>query len=201
MIKIQPALYSILLLITILSPSLAANLYRWTDDRGVVHFTDNVFNIPPQFRDNVTLIKAIDPPPGQQPQTPISLDRTTVPFQKNGQVVVVDGTLNNRVSTKFVVDTGASYTMISPATARQLNINLEEKHPTVPFQTANGKIEAPLVNLESVDIGGMHITDLTAAVHDIFPDSTTTGLLGLNFLSHFKLDIDTENGILVLERK
>jgi len=67
--------------------------------------------------------------------------------------------------------------------------------------TANGVVEAPLTNLDSITVGGMEIKNLTAAVHDTTPDSTASGLLGLNFLSNFRMDIDTQKGVLHLERK
>ena len=78
---------------------------------------------------------------------------------------------------------------------------MEKKLPTIPFQTANGIIQAPLVNLSSIDVGGLQVKDLTAAVHDVFPDASISGLLGLNFLSNFRMDIDTQNGVLHLEKK
>jgi aspartyl protease family protein len=118
--------------------------------------------------------------------------------------VIVAGTtatINESTRASFVVDTGASYTMISQAMARELNIDLSSAIPKIPFQTANGTIMAPLVTLESIEIGGLQVKDLSAAVHDIFPDPGITGLLGLNFLSQFRIDIDTQNGVLVLEKR
>src|SRR3989338_7986395 len=120
---------------------------------------------------------------------------------ERGTVVIVPATLNEKAAARFVVDTGASYTMISQATAKELEIDLEKKLPTIPFQTANGIIQAPLVNLSSIDVGGLQVKDLTAAVHDVFPDASISGLLGLNFLSNFRMDIDTQNGVLHLEKK
>ncbi|MDX1488615.1 MAG: retropepsin-like aspartic protease, partial [Acidiferrobacterales bacterium] len=72
---------------------------------------------------------------------------------------------------------------------------------TVPFQTANGLIQAPVISLESIEVGGMEIKNLAAAIHDFLPDAGVAGLLGLNFLSHFRIDIDTQNGVLHLEKK
>jgi predicted aspartyl protease len=62
-------------------------------------------------------------------------------------------------------------------------------------------ISAPLVTLDSIEVGGMQIKDLTAAVYDAFPESNVSGLLGLNFLSQFRMDIDSKNGLLHLEKK
>ena len=117
------------------------------------------------------------------------------------QVVVVEVMLNKSVPVRLVVDTGATYTMISAATAKELNIDAQRAQRTMPFQTANGVIQAPLANLESVIVGGMEIKNLTAAIHDAVPSAQVAGLLGLNFLSNFRLDIDTEKGIQHLEKK
>lgn len=179
----------------------AAEIFRWLDEKGVVHFTDNLHNIPEKFRANVTKIKARETPMSQEALKPISYDKASVPIQKRGTVVIVPVTINEKAAGKYVVDTGASYTMISQATAKELEIDLEKKLPTIPFQTANGIIQAPLVTLSLIDVGGLQVKDLTAAVHDVFPDPGISGLLGLNFLSNFRMDIDTQNGVLHLERK
>jgi clan AA aspartic protease (TIGR02281 family) len=115
--------------------------------------------------------------------------------------VIIQATLNNKRSAKFVVDTGSSYTLISNALARDLSIDLGPNSKTLPFQTANGLINAPVTSLQSIAVGGMEIRDLPAAVHDAVPDPQVAGLLGLNFLSHFRMDIDTQKGVLHLEKK
>ena len=115
--------------------------------------------------------------------------------------MIVEATLNKKTAAKFVVDTGASYTMISSAVAKELDIDTEQNRRTAPFQTANGVIQAPLVSLDSITVGGMEIRNLTAAVHDVLADSRVAGLLGLNFLSNFRMDIDTQKGVLHLEKK
>ncbi|MFQ5903224.1 MAG: TIGR02281 family clan AA aspartic protease [Candidatus Binatia bacterium] len=192
------ALIAILVFFSSPASSLAAEIFRWVDEKGVVHFTDNLHNIPEKHRASATRIKTRETPRGQEPSSP---DKASVPFQKKGQVVIVQATVNEKASAKFVVDTGATYTMISQATAKKLEIDIEKKLPTIPFQTANGVINAPLISLDSIEVGGMQVKDLTAAVHDVFPDPTIAGLLGLNFLSKFRMDIDTKNGVLHLERK
>ncbi len=181
--------------------SRAAEFFRWVDDKGVVHFTDNLHNIPEKKRTSATRIRARETPRNEEPSSPSLLDKAAIPFQKKGEVVIVQATVNEKAAARFVVDTGASYTMISQAVAKELEIDLERKLPTITFQTANGVIHAPLVSLDSVEVGGMQVKELTAAVHDVFPDASISGLLGLNFLSNFRMDIDTKNGVLHLEKK
>ena len=182
------------------APPRAAEYYRWTDQNGVVHFTDNLQNVPEKQRGPATRIKANDTAPAAEPGKPAPV-KASIPIEKHGQIVIIQAMLNNKRAVKFVVDTGASYTMISSAVAKDLDINLTRDQRTMPFQTANGLIQAPLTNLDSITVGGMEIKNLTAAVHDAVPDPQVAGLLGLNFLSNFRIDIDTQKGLLHLEKK
>jgi clan AA aspartic protease (TIGR02281 family) len=201
-ISIAAALLQILLLVLI-SRSHAADFFRWVDQNGVVHFTDSIHNIPEARRSTAVRIKGQEParPAAPSKVSPATAAKASIPFEKRGQVVVVEVMLNNTVPVRLVVDTGATYTMISTATAKELSIDPQRAQRTMPFQTANGVIQAPLANLESVIVGGMEMKNLTAAIHDAVPSAQVAGLLGLNFLSNFRLDIDTEKGMLHLERK
>ena len=179
----------------------AAEYYRWVDDNGVLHITDNLHNVPAKQREGANRIQARESPRLPEPEIMPAPLKASVPFEKNGNIVIIPATLNNRQTIKLVVDTGASYTFISHALARDLAIDVSRSAKTVPFHTANGVVEAPLTNLDSITVGGMEIKNLTAAVHDTTPDSTAAGLLGLNFLSNFRMDIDTQKGMLHLEKK
>jgi len=179
----------------------AGEYYRWVDDNGVLHITDNLHNVPPKQRDNVNRVQAQESPRVAEPEIKLPPKKASIPLEKHGQVAIVQATLNNKKSAKFVVDTGASYTLISNALARELAIDVGQNPKTLPFQTANGLIEAPVTNLESITVGGMEIRNLPAAIHDAMTDPQVSGLLGLNFLSNFRMDIDTQKGMLYLEKK
>src|SRR5712692_7870815 len=181
--------------------STAAEILRWVDDKGVVYFTDNLHNIPEKYRASATRLKA-DDNSRPQPAKAAEPNKASIPIQRKGQVAIVRASVNSKATGSFVVDTGASLTMISQAMAKELEIDVEGKNlPSVSFQTANGVISAPVITLDSIDVGGMQVKDLTAAVYDAFPDPGVSGLLGLNFLSHFRLDIDAKNELLHLEKK
>ena len=121
--------------------------------------------------------------------------KASVPMEKHGSVALVQATLNNIRALKFVVDTGASYTLISNAVASDLGIDLGANPRTMPFQTANGLINAPITNIESISIGGLEIRNLAIAIHDAVPDPQIAGLLGLNFLTNFKTGYRYPEGI------
>ena len=184
-----------------LTPVWAVEYYRWVDENGVLHITDNLYNVPPKQRGKANRVQAPESPRAPEAEIKPPPRQASVPFERHGQVVIIQATLNNKRSAKFVVDTGASYTLISNALARELSIDIGPNAKTLPFQTANGLIQAPVTNLESVTVGGMEIRNLAAAVHDAIPDPQVAGLLGLNFLSNFRMDIDTQKGLLHLEKK
>lgn len=181
----------LVVLALLIFPSLgaAAEILRWVDENGVVHFTE-AFKIPEKYRSSATpvLAKRVAAP-----------DKAYAPLQIRGHVAIVQARLNNSVYVNLIVDTGASFTVISPAVAKDLGIDIEDDLPTASFQTANGIISAPIVTLDSIEIKGMEVRGLTASVQDISPE--VSGLLGLNFLQHFRMDIDHQNALLHLEKK
>lgn len=201
--KTALSILTALALCLVANAALAAEYYRWQDENGVVHITDNLHNVPPKHRGKVNRLATPARPAAPDPEIkpPPATRKASIPIEKHGHVVVIQATLNNKRAAKFVVDTGASYTLISNALARELSIEIAPSAKSLPFQTANGLISAPVTNLDSISVGGMEIRDLPAAVHDAVPDPQVAGLLGLNFLTHFRMDIDTQKGLLHLERK
>ncbi len=188
-----------LLFLSVVIPTRSADLYRWVDERGVVHFGDNEHNIPSEFRESATRIKGLAP--SKPSNNPAFTGRATVPLKKKGLTAVVEAMINSTTKANFILDTGASYTVISEHVAKELKIDLDKKHPKIQLQTANGVIEVPLVTLDSIEVSGLRVDDLSAVVHDFSKDTNIAGLLGLNFLSKFRMDLDTEKGVLVLEKK
>jgi aspartyl protease family protein len=192
---------AISLLCLTLAPVWAAEYYRWIDDSGVLHITDNLHNVPPKQRGKANRMPVPESPPAPEVQIVVPPRQASIPIERHGHVVIIQAILNKKWPAKFVVDTGASYTLISNALARELSIDIGPNAKTLPFQTANGLIQAPITNLESVTVGGMEIRNIATAVHDAIPDPQVAGLLGLNFLSNFRMDIDTQKGVLHLEKK
>jgi clan AA aspartic protease (TIGR02281 family) len=192
---------AICLLEPVSTPVRAAEYYRWVDQNGVLHITDNLHNVPPKQRGNAGRIQAQETPRVAEPERKPPPRKASIPMERHGEVVVIQAILNNKRSAKFVVDTGASYTLISNSLARDLAIDVGPTPKTLSFQTANGLIQAPVTSLDSIAVGGMEIRNLTTAVHDAVPDPQVAGLLGLNFLSNFRMDIDTQKGLLHLEKK
>ena len=124
--------------------------------------------------------------------------KIVIRFSPGSQVIPVSATLDQNVEQRFLVDTGASTTTIPSATAAQLGLEIGSDNPVRRINTAAGIIEAPEVVLSSVKLNDWEVTDVEALVIDI-PNQTNLGLLGVNFLEQFHMDLNTDKGILILE--
>src|SRR6516162_4459328 len=79
---------------------MAADYYRWVDQSGVVHFTDNLHNIPETQRSKAGRIESNEPPRSQPPPVAPLPTKASIPFEKQGQVVIVEATLNKKTAVK-----------------------------------------------------------------------------------------------------
>lgn len=127
-------------------------------------------------------------------------DAVEVRFRPWGGTIPVKGLLDERVPAAFLVDTGASYTTITSALARELGIADLDQRPRVRFRAASGDIDAPLVQIKSLRIRDAYVEDITVAICDTCGDGLIDGLLGLNFLQRFNVEIDGPSGKLVLRK-
>ena len=121
-----------------------------------------------------------------------------VRFNPDSGVIPILARLNGTVEQLFVVDTGATLTSIPSHVLEELGIKINPSAPRRKLSTAGKIIIAPEIHLSSIEIGGWSEQDIKAVVLDI-PGQKTTGLLGMNYLERFKIDINTQEGILSLE--
>jgi aspartyl protease family protein len=124
--------------------------------------------------------------------------KIVINFTPGSQYIPVSGILNRDTNLNFIVDTGASMVTIPRSTAEYLGLAVDDRNPMRRVNTAGGVKYAPEVTLSSISIGGWEVNDLKALVLDI-PDQPDLGLLGLNFLNKFRMDMNTEQGVLLLE--
>ncbi len=147
---------------------------------------------PARFSDKVALLR-------RRIQELKSLEgRIIVRFRPGARQIRTQAQINGSVSQDFIIDTGASVTTLPSATARQLGIRITDSTPRVRVRTAGGDVMAADITLDSVAIGGWEIRDVRVLVHDL-PGNEAIGLLGINFLGKFRMDLRTDEGMLILE--
>jgi predicted aspartyl protease len=101
-----------------------------------------------------------------------------------------------------VLDTGASLTII--ATDIMAKLGYDPANPRLGRQriiTGSGVEYAPRTTVRSATAIGQKVANLDVLCHDLPPESGVDGLLGLNFLRHFKLTIRFRKGIIELNRE
>jgi clan AA aspartic protease (TIGR02281 family) len=94
----------------------------------------------------------------------------------------------------FIVDTGASLTVISRQLADKLGLS-----PSKPIvvHTAGGVTEARLAMVDAMEVQGVRARRIPVAVLDSLPEGAD-GLLGLSFLARFSLQLETQTGKLTI---
>ena len=83
-------------------------------------------------------------------------------------------------------------------TARELGLVISVRNPRRTIYTAGGVVTAPEVVLPSIAIDDWEVKNVKALVVDL-PDELGYGLLGMNYLRRFRMDLNTDEGLLLLE--
>ena len=194
------------IMLAVLVPCSYGDTYKWVDDKGTVHFTDNLSNIPEDYRPDVEIRNPAKETPAPQPRE-ISKPSTVIPTQaieskgfevkleRKHETWQAEVLLNGSVKRQFIVDTGASSCLIDWKTAKELEIPIDENTPFIPVTTASGIILVPYVTLKTMRVGDAELEDVEVSIHDM-PGGG--GLLGNSFLNRFKVVIDSLNDKMTL---
>ncbi|HZU62076.1 MAG TPA: retropepsin-like aspartic protease [Novosphingobium sp.] len=116
-----------------------------------------------------------DAPPRQQS---VSGGETRIPLASDGHFWVRARV--NGVPRRFLVDTGATLTTLSPDTAEAADVRHKGWGEKVMMQTANGTTSADMAVIDELRVGNVVARHLDAVVA---PGLGETNVLGMNFLS------------------
>lgn len=89
----------------------------------------------------------------------------------------------NGTAVTFLIDTGASHTVLNHRDADRLQLGGSGLRFTVPFESANGTVYAAPVTLRDVRLGQFQLYDLDAFVNE---GDLGISLLGMSFLRQFQ---------------
>lgn len=123
----------------------------------------------------------------------------SVPLERIGSLLVVTIQVNGTRPAKMILDTGASHTILSYAVARDLGLWSLHRSASMTMHTAGGTVQAEILPIASITIGGAVVRNIEAVIHDL-PEAPPDieGLLGLNVLHHFTVTLDTARNRLLL---
>jgi clan AA aspartic protease (TIGR02281 family) len=182
-----------------------AEIYKWVDRDGRVHFSDTLAGIPPEYRDRIeekvgptSTLRSNPTPqrglPERRSSAPAPLSYA-VPLRRDGNAMLVEALVGGTVRTRLLLDTGAEFTVLSTAAARRLALNLESA-AVIPLRSASGVFFAPMLKVQSIAVGDAAAYDVEVIVHDTTPG--LDGLLGMSFLDNFLVTISTSDERLIL---
>lgn len=189
---------AVLVLTLVVATSAHAQLYRWTDENGETHFGQGPESVPERYRKGARSVGAVDPPPAPSGpvESTVSEGVTRIAFAP-GRPIIVMARINGRGMVPLVLDTGADRTTISPAALIGLGVSYRDA-PKIEIRGVTGAASAYIVSLESLQVGGARVGPLHVASHDAQLRQGAQGLLGRDFLNHFRVTIDSARGIVEL---
>lgn len=91
----------------------------------------------------------------------------------------------------FLVDTGASEVVLSPADARRLGYDPERLSYTRLYRTANGVVRGAPIRLAAIEIGAIRVADVAASVNEAPMGRSLLGMTFLGRLSGYEVRGDT----------
>ena len=188
----------------VISPALDINLVSNNEVNEATHFFNEVAQksknpvIAEMARESLQQLKSIQSDSADSKGKKSKSIAEVALLPQYDHTYVVPATVNQRYLATFLIDTGASYTVITPKLAKTLGLSVNADSPTVPVTTANGLLHAPVVRLKHVSLGGMQVDNVDAVITELGDSPQLSGLLGMSFFQGMELSFKQDR--LVISR-
>lgn len=144
----------------------------------VTNGNDSMFDMP------------IEIPLARLKQGPLKL-----PFEYKANEIMVKAKINGKPDVLLILDTGATTTVLNTADATAYGI---AKSSDFKMTTGSGTIKTSYINLSSLSLGDLLLTNVPVAVSDLpgfqeLPGHKPAGIIGADILRRFLVCIDYEN--------
>ena len=132
-------LAAVVLLLTLIASPASADMYKWVDAQGSLHFTDDLASVPARHQRDLASVATGTRDAGfnvvarqtSPTATRTSSMRHVVSLERAGLQMQVLALLNDSVETRFVVDTGAMMNSIPRSVVEELGIRIDARTPRV----------------------------------------------------------------------
>jgi hypothetical protein len=125
-----------------------------------------------------------------------------VPLQSLADLTLVSVRVNRSdQAAVFMVDTGASKTIMSPLLARRLGLTVPKDAVRHDLRIVGGTVvTVPFIRVTSLQVGEAMIEAMEVGIYDFAPDARVIdGMLGGDFLSRFRVTFDQAARRMTLE--
>ncbi len=121
-----------------------------------------------------------------------------VPFKlakPDKPLLILETTVNGKGPFRFVLDTGAGGTIISPELAKKLDIKPDNPEKPDKATGAGGTVEVHIGTVKSLKVGETQLEELKVGIMDLTGiskaiETEIDGIIGYNFLKKFRVIID-----------
>jgi clan AA aspartic protease (TIGR02281 family) len=194
-----------IIMMAIFVPPSYGEMYKWVDEKGTVYFTDDLSSIPEKYRQDAETRRpskeTLTPQPQEElkpspPQKVSEPEGITIDLVRKHELLLTEVILDGRIRHYFIVDTGASFTLINRATAKELGITEDENTPYIRVASVSSVFSVPLVTLGSVRVGDAEVENVEAVIYPMA--ASGDGLLGNSFLNKFRVVIDSNKAKMIL---
>jgi len=190
--------------VVLLFPALGvAQIYRWQDEQGIVHFTNTLERIPESYRSQLGPLPPASVSPAKSDEiAPSPVARAIAIVQISytpGAPILVRASIGGSGPLTLILDTGADRTLVAPQALSRLGISTADA-PRAEIRSVTGTGQGLVVQVGSVEVGEAKVGPLRIIVHDA-DLKTADGLLGRDFLEHFTVTIDAKERLVTLVPK
>lgn len=167
--------------------SARAEIFQYTDSDGTVVFVDEADKVPNRYWNQAILRQT-----SNTAESPSKSRNTRVTVSDNKVYVPVTVSYRGKtVKTWFLMDTGASVTIISATLAEKLGIQAADTSPALTRVADGRNIQSLRTNLEFLSVGQKTVHNLDVGILQVSgPPLPFEGWLGMNFLSEFRHQLD-----------
>ena len=123
-------------------------------------------------------------------------------YRAYGGALIVPALLNQKRRAHMMVDSGAAYCCITPEIGRLLGYDLHRPTARRSIASVQGvDTEVPSFRLQSLQVEGIVVQALEVLVITFSPRLRIDGILGVNFLEHFRSTFDFVTATLILRAR
>jgi tetratricopeptide (TPR) repeat protein len=118
-----------------------------------------------------------------------------LPVTISGTRPLIDAKINGQ-DVRLLVDSGASFSVISAAMAKQLNLRLGPAPPGLSLRGVGGNVDISVGTAKVLRIANADIPNVEFLVGGSEAGSGSSGILGQNFLLNWNVEYDLAKGII-----
>jgi clan AA aspartic protease (TIGR02281 family) len=177
-----------------------ASVWRWMDESGSAHISGSLEDVPANRRASAVPMKystVAEPAPEPVSPKPELLEEDRLArFDHSDGMVAVKAVIGGSTERGAWIDTGSELTVITSKLAVALGVDIKSSGKRV-FHTQNGRVNAPVTILKSVKVGPATARDVMAAIMDFPGRGPVSAIIGMNFLSLFRFEINMREGVII----